>query len=262
MTKRIKRSEKLEISLVVKDDQFIRPPQEAQRNALLNQSLKELVEDLHALDQQAAHFVSGEIQQGLNERTQRELSDEEIMEDWQIPIMQKMAKIAGASKGDVLEIGFGRGVSSSFIQEQQVKRHTIIECNDAVVARYHDWKQQFLHQDIQLVHGLWQDTIDQLGTFDSIFFHTYPLSPEEYMNYVNASVTFAAHFFATAAKHLKPGGVFTYLTNEIDSLSRAHQRLLFEHFASFSLQVVPLQLPENVKDTWWANSMIVIKAIK
>ncbi|NIP94473.1 MAG: class I SAM-dependent methyltransferase, partial [Akkermansiaceae bacterium] len=59
---------------------------------------------------------------------------------------------------------------------------------------------------------------------------TYPLTEEEFVNYVAQSSTFAEHFFDTAAAHLRPGGVFTYLTNEIDSLSRAHQRALLKRF--------------------------------
>ena len=77
-----------------------------------------------------------------------------------------------------------------------------------------------------------------------------------------SSVTFAAHFFPVAAAHLRPGGVFTYLSNEIDSLSRAHQRLLFAHFRSVRMQRVPLVLPPDVRDAWWADSMVVVEAVK
>lgn len=262
MTKRIKRSEKFEISLAIKDDHFIRPPKDAQRNALLNRAMKEFTEDLTALDRQSAAFVAGATQNTFSDRTQAILSDQEIMEDWQVPVMQAMANVVTESHGDVLEIGFGRGISSAMIQEQEVHSHTIIECNDAIVDRFHQWKENFQGKDIRIVHGLWQDVMEGLGHFDGIFFHTYPLNDEEYMNYVHGSVTFAGHFFDTAARHLRPGGVFTYFSNEIDSLSREHQRLILKHFSSFSITVVALNVPDDVKDTWWANSMVVVKAVK
>ncbi|MGI9542893.1 MAG: class I SAM-dependent methyltransferase [Cyclobacteriaceae bacterium] len=263
MTRRVKRSNAYELTLVIKDDAFIRPPKEMQRNALLNRAIKEFADDLTALDRQAREFVPGELQPGLSmDRKQEKLSDLEIMEDWQIPIMQAMAEVVCDSHGDVLEIGFGRGISSTMIQEQKVRSHTIIECNDHVVKQYHAWKAGFPHREIRLVHGLWQDTITELDHFDGIFFHTYPLNEGEYMEYVQGSVTFAEHFFATAAEHLRPNGAFTYFSNEIDSLSRAHQRALLGHFSSFSLKTVSLDLPDDVRDTWWANSMVVIKAIK
>ena len=252
----------MEVSLLIKDDSYIRPPREAQRNALLNKALQEFTDDLNALNKIADSFVPGDLQKYMDDRTQINLTDEEIMEDWQIPIMQSMAEVVAESHGDILEIGFGRGVASDMIQAQNVKSHTIIECNDSVIERFNVWKNKYPGKDIRAVHGLWQDTIGGLGFFDGLFFHTYPLNEDEYMEYINGSVTFAEHFFPTASAHLRTGGVFTYLTNEIDSLSRAHQRLIFKYFSSFSLKIIPLKMPANVKDTWWANSMAVIKAVK
>jgi guanidinoacetate N-methyltransferase len=53
------------------------------------------------------------------------------------------------------------------------------------------------------------------------------------------------------------------MTNEIDSLSRGHQRLLFQYFRSFSLRLLqPLALPPDLRDTWWADSMVIVKAVK
>ena len=82
------------------------------------------------------------------------------------------------------------------------------------------------------------------------------------MKNVHGRVTFAEHFFETAAKHLHPRGVFTYFSNEIDSLSRGHQRALFKHFSSFSLRLINLKLPDDINDTWWADSMVIVKAVK
>ena len=263
MTRRLKRTNEFEISLTIKDDGFIRPPNEAQRNQLLNRAMKEFGDDLTALDQQAGEFVAGaSLPDPLHDRTQRQLGDDEIMEDWQTPVMQAMADMVCGSHGDVLEVGFGRGISADMIQAHGVRSHTIIECNDSVVERYHAWQRNFSDRNIRLVHGRWQDTIDQLQRFDGIFFHTYPLNEQEYMAYVHGAVTFAEHFFAVASEHLHPGGAFTYFSNEIDSLGRPHQRALLRHFSSVSLQRLQLDVPADVKDTWWANSMVIVKAVK
>ena len=82
------------------------------------------------------------------------------------------------------------------------------------------------------------------------------------MKYVHGRATFAEHFFETASEHLRPGGVFTYFSNEIDSLGRGHQRALFKHFSSFSLKMIHLELPDDINDTWWADSMVIVKAVK
>jgi guanidinoacetate N-methyltransferase len=262
MTKKIKRTENFEVVLEIRKEDFIRPPRDAQRNALLNTALNEFTDNLQALDKLAVRFVPGKLQIALEDRTQKILSDDEIMEEWQIPLMQAMAEVVTESHGNILEIGFGCGVSATMIQEEKVLSHTIVECNDSVVERFLEWKELFKDKKINLVHGLWQDTIDDLGLFDGIFFHTYPLNEEEYMKNVHGRATFAEHFFETAAKHLAPHGVLTYFSNEIDSLGRGHQRALFKHFSSVSLKVISLKLPEDINDTWWADSMVIVKAVK
>ena len=263
MLRRIHRTDQYSLNLEIHDDTFISPPKEFQRSVLVSKSLKEYAEDLDALHDSAKRFVPGGVTERLDiDRTQKELSDQEIMEDWQIPLMQSMVNAITQSNGDILEIGFGRGISSTMIQEAGAASHTIIECNDSVVDRFHEWKPLMPGENIKLVHGLWQDTIQNLGQFDGLFFHTYPLNKDEYMAYVNGAVTFAEHFFPTAIEHLKDGGAFTYFSNEIDSLSREHQRLLLKYFSSFSVQTISLEVPNDVVDTWWADSMVVIKAIK
>lgn len=262
MTRKIRRTREYDFQLEIKDENFIRPPLESQRNWLLNRTVSELASDLQALDQLAPRFVPGIGSYVSEDRTQATLADEEIMEDWQIPLMKAMAALITENGGDVLEIGFGRGISADFIQQGQPRSHTIVECNDSVVQSFSVWRQEYPESTIELIHGRWQDVTDQLGMYDGIFFHTYPLTEEEYVDQVIKSTTFAEHFFPMAAAHLRDGGSFTYLANEIDSLSRAHQRLLFTYFRSFSLEIVNFQLPRDVRDAWWIDQMIVIKAVK
>jgi len=263
MTRKIKRTENFDIALQIKSDEFINPPREAQRNWLLNRAIAEFQDDLTALDGLAKRFVPGRDEYDTRDHGQEMLKDQEIMEDWQIPVMKAMADIVTEAHGDVLEVGFGRGVSSDYIQERGVKSHTIIECNDDILNNLNEWKAERPDSDIRPVHGMWQDVGDQLEAYDGIFFHTYPLNEDEHEDYVVKSTTFAEHFFPTAAKHLRKGGIFTYLTNEIDSFSRPHQRLVFKYFESFTLKVVDkLELPEFCLDTLWADSMVVIKAVK
>ena len=56
--------------------------------------------------------------------------------------------------------------------------------------------------------------------------------------------------------------MLTYLSNEIDSLSRRHQRALFRHFDRVSTTIVPLEIPADVKDTWWAGTMVAVEVNK
>ena len=53
------------------------------------------------------------------------------------------------------------------------------------------------------------------------------------------NVVMAEDFFPVAARVLVPGGIFTWYTNEIDTLSRRHQRLIEKYFRSFQVRVPP-----------------------
>ena len=260
--KRIKRNSFYEINLDIKDQEFIKTPRDFQRTGLINKSLKEFEENLKAIDNEARYFVPGNTNLNHGDKTHKELSEQAIMEDWQIPLMQEMTNLITETKGHILEIGFGRGISSDMIQEKGVKSHTIVECNEFVIQKFYEWKSKYSQKDIKLIEGLWQDNLEKFELYDGIFFHTYPLNEEEFIEYVSKSVTFAEHFFETASKHLRPNGAFTYFTNEIDSLSRSHQRLIFKYFSSFSLQLLDLDLPDDIKDTWWARKIAVVKAVK
>ncbi|MDX1450880.1 MAG: class I SAM-dependent methyltransferase, partial [Acidimicrobiia bacterium] len=195
MTRHLRRHKDFSVELKVTNDDFIRPPRDAQRHWLINRAVEELVDQLEHLDDQARDFVSGSDVVRFQDRTQAELGDQDLMEDWQIPVMRAMARLATASHGDVLEVGFGRGVSADFIQSAGVRSHTIVECNDAVVRRFDTWRDGHSDRDIRLLHGRWQDVTDQFGEYDAIFFHTYPLTEDEYVDQVVRSVTFAEHFF-------------------------------------------------------------------
>jgi guanidinoacetate N-methyltransferase len=261
--RKLKRHPGFEVAVTLTADTFIAPPRQSQRNWLLNRAMAEFADDLVALDRAAARFIAGTDMAGIGDRTATPLADDEIMEDWQVPIMRAMSALVTASHGDVLEIGFGRGIASGFVQDAGVRSHTIVECNASVIERYHRWRAGRPGQDIRLIPGRWQDVTGQLGQYDGVFFHTYPLTDDEYMEQVVHSVTFAEHFFPTAAAHLRPGGAFTYLTNEMDSLSRGHQRLIFRHFTSCTMRLIgPLDIPPTSRDAFWGDAMVLVQAIK
>ena len=254
----------MDLVLTLNKTEYIKPPRKSQRDWLVNQAIRELSDDLDHLNEISQEFVPGtEENFQRSDLSQSALSPQEIMEDWQIPIMKSMAKTVGETRGDVLEIGFGRGVSASFIQKYNVKSHTIIEPNThCITNHWMPWKDRHPGRNIHLLQGTWQDVKEKMGVYDAILFHAVPLNEEEFLKYIIESVTFAEHFFSTAAEHLHEKGVFTYLTTEIDSLSRRHQRALFKHFTSFSLSLEHLSVPKDTKDLWWSNSMVIIKAIK
>jgi amino acid adenylation domain-containing protein len=261
-----------DVALHIRRTDFIRPPQEAQRNWTLQRALDEFVADLQHLDQVAKRFVAGSERAEIGREwsrsrahyddTQLIIEGQQVMQDWERPLMKAMADVVTETHGDVLEVGFGMGISATYIQERGVRSHSIIECNEEVIAQFEQWRAQFPERDIRLVCGKWQDVTEQLAQYDGVFFDTYPLSEAEFKEYVIDSITFAESFFPVAAACLRPGGVFSYYTNEIDSFSRRHQRLVLKYFSSFTLSVVRGLRPPADCNYWWADSMVVIKAVK
>ena len=48
-----------------------------------------------------------------------------VMMSWEHPLMKKHAEVVCRNSGDILEIGFGMGISAGYIQQQKPKSHMI-----------------------------------------------------------------------------------------------------------------------------------------
>lgn len=258
--------EKFEVMIRFKDASFIAPPRASQRDWVLRQVLAEVGDDLEHLDRVAARFVRGSdprFHDAYPDISAKRLEASEIVEDWQAPILREMARIAAERGGDVLEVGFGRGLAAGFIQEHRPRSHTVIEPNPYSIEEWYEpFRSRFKDREIRLLRGKWQDVGDELGEYDGILFHAFPLDEREFIAHVLESVTYAEHAFEPMARLLRPGGVFTYLTTEIDSLSRRHQRALFRSFREICASVLPISVPEDTRDAWWADTMMLVRAVK
>lgn len=100
----------------------------------------------------------------------------QVMMEWEKPYMEAcIDKLQ--PKGDVLEIGFGMGYSSTQIQNHHPKSHTIIEMDPVVMKRLKKWAKDY--DNIIIIEEIWQQVLNSLGTFDEIFFDDYPLKEPE-----------------------------------------------------------------------------------
>ena len=93
----------------------------------------------------------------------------EVMMSWEAPIMEKSAEYICQSKGDILEIGFGMGICSNYIQAQEVNSHTIIEIHPQVIEKLKIWAED--KDNVTIVEGDWNSV--ELSTYDGIFIDTY-----------------------------------------------------------------------------------------
>ena len=259
----------IRISLDLDEPRFTKPDR-GYGEYVARRALREFHADLVHADRLAVtslpgsmrKIMSGDLTEGRENHDEVELviDGQQVMQAWEHPYMAKLAEIASAGKGHVLEVGFGMGISASAIQDAGVASHTIIECHPDVQNRFAQWRDKYPDSDVRLVEGKWQDRIDELGKFDAVLFDAYPLNEREWSEHYVNDVTYANHFFETAARHLAPDGVFTYYSNEVDSMSRAHQRALLQWFDRISMSVIDgLEPPEDCH-YWQTTSFLVIEA--
>lgn len=267
-----RRFQEFDIELTIHDDNFIHPPREAQRNWLLRRALDEFADDLRHINIISRRMVPGSARPTLKQEwktsdgyydgSQLIIQGQQVMQDWEHPLMKAMAQVVTESHGDVLELGFGMGISATYIQEFGVRSYTVVEANNTVAEHFEKWKSGYPGRDIKMIRGRWHDVVDQLGTYDGVFFDTVPTFEDEYLREVIDNSVMAEDIFPIAANCLREGGVFTWYTNEVDTFSRRHQRLVLKYFSSFSLSVVkPLNPPEDCH-YWHFDSMVVVKAVK
>jgi len=178
-----------------------------------------------------------------------------VMEDWEVPYMEKLAAIAAKSGGTVLEVGFGMGISARFIQMQLIQKHLIIEANREVASHAREFASKATHPT-EVLEGLWEEVAPtiQNDSIDGILFDTYPLTKDEiHKNH------FA--FFKTAYRILKRGGFFTYYSDEISDFSPEHRQLLADAgFASISKEIVSVEPPAQCQ--YWRSPTIIAPIIQ
>tara|TARA_X000001388_G_scaffold66866_1_gene53896 strand:+ start:227 stop:724 length:498 start_codon:yes stop_codon:yes gene_type:complete len=125
----------------------------------------------------------------------------EVMMDWEDDIMKASANYVCENEGDVLEIGFGMGISANYIQANNINSHTIVENHPQIIEKLKTWAQN--KPNVNIIEGDWYDVKDSLSTYDGIFYDTW--GEEDWSR------------FATVLTLLtKPGTKVTWWNNNVD----------------------------------------------
>lgn len=94
----------------------------------------------------------------------------EVMGAWEIEMMKKHVELLKPTNKDVLEIGFGMGISPTFFIESEPKSYTIVECHPQVLEKLYQWKSKYPSQNITVIEGEWFEQRHLLGLYDCIFY--------------------------------------------------------------------------------------------
>ena len=93
--------------------------------------------------------------------------EKEVMMDWEDTLMAASAAYVTQNGGDILEIGFGMGISANYIQSHTINSHTIIENHPDIIPKALLWASD--KPNVTIVEGNWFDVKDSLSTYDGIF---------------------------------------------------------------------------------------------
>jgi len=177
-----------------------------------------------------------------------------VMMKWEKPLMEAHAEALCVKDGDVLNVGFGMGLIDEAIQRRSPLTHTIIEAHPQIYSKMVEsgWANK---PGVKIIHARWQDVVDDLPAFDSVFFDTYG---EHYRDLQG--------FHRYLPKLLKPDGVYSYFNgmapdNEFFHL--VYCEIAKSELKSMGMTVNFVQLPLNVNDDmiwkgvrnkyWWNN---------
>ena len=92
----------------------------------------------------------------------------EVMMDWEHPIMSASAAYVTRNGGDILEVGFGMGISAGYMHSHSISSHIIIENHPQIIPRAVEWANK--KSNVTIISQSWADVTGSLGTYDGIFY--------------------------------------------------------------------------------------------
>jgi len=179
------------------------------------------------------------------------IGSRQVMQSWERPIMERMA--AAVACGDMLEVGFGMGISANAIMRHGCKSYTVIEAHPAIAANARCWGER-QSVPVTVVEGFWQDIAPLVADrFDGILYDTFPVG-DDYTDHGPA--------FVAMARLLRPGGRFTYYTGQPESVLVNDLKTLLNEFDSVEISRTKNLTPHNGCDYFHGQQMVVVVATK
>lgn len=125
----------------------------------------------------------------------------EVMMDWEDNLMSASAAYVCSNGGDILEVGFGMGISAGYIQSHNINSHTIIENHPQIIPKAKQWAKD--KPNTTIIEGDWYEVKDTLPLYDGLFYDTFGDSNLKY-------------FSSSISQLVKPKGLFTFWNNYPD----------------------------------------------
>ena len=147
----------------------------------------------------------------------------EVMMSWEDSLMSASAAYVTQNNGDILEIGFGMGISAGYIQSHSISSHTIVENHPEIIPRAVEWASS--KSNVTIISQSWYDVRNSIGQFDGIFYDTYG---DDDMN----------HFSSSLSGLVKSGAKVTWWNNETSETN-------FYNIPNVTYQSINVNPPQN-----------------
>lgn len=176
----------------------------------------------------------------------------EVMSDYQIPYMKKLADIVTQQGGDILNVGYGLGLIDTEIEryrkERKINKHVVIELNK------HLANEASKNKNLTVIQKDWHKAIkDFRGTqFDGIVYDGYPLKLEE----VHRD---GIIFIEQVVKRnlLKENGILTFFVDAPESFGNKFKKYLKElGFNHIETEKVHINTPNRIRQIWKHNHFL------
>jgi protein arginine N-methyltransferase 2 len=191
-------------------------------------------------------------------RAELRIGGHQVMMRWETPLVRHMVtQLTRRTRGTILEVGFGMGISATAIQEAGVKKHLIVEPHPEILEYARRWAQPHKAR-VKLIPGFWQDVLDELPPVDGILYDTYTIGEEEATRRRFEFIELAS------ARLLRDGGALTFF--HLDStIDLELQDLIFRRYREVELTKLRVSPPKNcvydrdVRAKGYTLSVLLIK---
>lgn len=112
-----------------------------------------------------------DLQLNINQNSITLENGTHVMHSWEDDLMRRKAEFVCSNGGDIIEFGFGMGISASYIQQQNINSHTICEIHPDILNNLHQWKLD--KKNVIILEGDWIDNIDKMSKYDGILYDTH-----------------------------------------------------------------------------------------
>ena len=167
-------------------------------------------------------YISSSLIFHSDKITINDLGDE-VMMSWEDSLMSASAAYVTENGGNILEIGFGMGISAGYIHSHSIDSHTIVENHPEIIPKAVEWASN--KSNVTIVSQSWYDVKDSLETFDGIFYDAY--GDDDMF-----------HFSSSLSELIKSGTKVTWWNNETSKTN-------FYNIPNVTYQSISVNPPQN-----------------